>query len=61
MLLKDKDTPGQELKRDSGDLLLNITADELKRDPGDMLSKDKDTPTQELKRDPGDLILTGPK
>jgi hypothetical protein len=39
----------------------NMTASELKRDPGDMLLSDKDTPTQELKRDPGDLILTGPK
>jgi len=35
----------------------NMTAAELKRDPGDMLMKDKDTPSQELKRDPGDMLL----
>jgi len=35
----------------------NMTAAELKRDPGDMLLKDKDTPAQELKRDSGDLLL----
>jgi hypothetical protein len=35
----------------------NMTAAELKRDPGDLLLKDKDTPAQELKRDPGDLLL----
>jgi hypothetical protein len=35
----------------------NMTAAELKRDPGDLLLNDKGTPAKELKKDPGDLLL----